>query len=68
LMRNLFRLPLLAITLATFVPSTQARAIVQKGDTVVVQMSGEISPPLYLFLRRAIKSAEAAGAGAMSSR
>lgn len=64
-MRNLFRLPLLAIALATFVPSTQARAIVQKGDTVVVQMSGEISPPLYLFLRRAIKSAEAAGAGAL---
>jgi len=64
-MRNLFRLPLLAIVLATFVPSTHAREIVQKGDTVLVQMSGEISPPLYLFLRRAIKSAEAAGAGAI---
>src|SRR6476646_910391 len=64
-MRNLFRLSLFALALAAFVPTTHAREVVRKGDTVVVALSGEISPPLYLFLRRAIKSAEAAGAGAI---
>ena len=64
-MRNLFRLSLLGLALAAFVPATHAREIVRQGDTVVVALSGEISPPLYLFLRRAIKAAEAAGAGAL---
>jgi len=64
-MRILFRLLLLFIGLTALVPATHAREVVHKGDTVVVELSGEISPPLYLFLRRAIKAAEAAGAGAI---
>src|SRR5690349_12562352 len=63
-MRNLFRL-LLVLGLAAVVPATHAREVVRKGDTVVVALSGEISPPLHLFLRRAIKAAENAGAGAV---
>src|SRR5438477_10478729 len=64
-MRNLFRFSLFVLALAAFVPVTHAREVVRKGDTVVVALSGEISQPLYLFLRRAIKAAEAAGAGAL---
>ena len=64
-MRILFRLLLLLLGLTALVPATYAREVVHKGDTVVVELSGEISPPLYLFLRRAIKAAEAAGAGAI---
>jgi membrane-bound serine protease (ClpP class) len=64
-MRNLFRLSLLLLGLTALVPATHGREVVQKGDTVVVELSGEISPPIYLFLRRAIKAAEAAGAGAI---
>src|SRR4051812_6250012 len=64
-MRNLFRLSLFALALAAFAPATQAREVVQKGDTVVVQLDGEISPPLFLFLRRAVKAAETAGASAV---
>jgi membrane-bound serine protease (ClpP class) len=64
-MRNLFRLSLLVLGLTALVPATHARDVVRKGDTVVVELSGEISPPLYLFLRRAIKAAETAGASAI---
>ena len=64
-MRNLFRLLLLFLGLPAFVQPMGAREIVHKGDTVVIALSGEISPPLHLFLRRAIKAAEAAGAGAI---
>ncbi|MEY2585845.1 MAG: hypothetical protein QOD80_1871 [Verrucomicrobiota bacterium] len=64
-MRNLFRLPLLLLGLALLTSQAEGRQVVRKGDTVVVDLSGEVSPPLYLFLRRAIKAAEAAGAGAI---
>ena len=64
-MRNLFRLSLLVFGLTVLLPTTDAREVLRKGDTVVVELSGEISPPLYLFLRRAIKAAETAGAGAI---
>jgi membrane-bound serine protease (ClpP class) len=64
-MRNLFRLSLLVLAFAVLAPSGGAREVVRKGDTVVVPLNGEISPPLYLFLRRAIKAAENAGAGAI---
>ena len=43
----------------------QPRNAIQKGDTVVVPLQGEISPSLFLFLRRAQKTAENAGAGAI---
>src|SRR3954465_2398331 len=64
-MRNLFRLLLLGLLLGIAADRAAARDVLQKGDTVVIELSGEISPPLYLFLRRAIKAAEAAGAGAL---
>src|SRR6476469_1998897 len=65
-MRILFRLLLLLLGLAALTATTtQAREVVRKGDTVVVALSGEISPPLHLFLRRAVKAAENAGAGAL---
>jgi membrane-bound serine protease (ClpP class) len=64
-MRILFRLLPLLLGLAAIAPAAHARDVVRKGDTVVVELSGEISPPLHLFLRRAIKAAENAGAGAI---
>lgn len=64
-MRILFRLSLLFLGLAVIAPAAHAREVVRKGDTVVVELSGEISPPMHLFLRRAIKAAENAGAGAI---
>ena len=64
-MRILFRLSLLVLGLAAVVPATDAREVVRKGDTVVVELSGEVSPPLHLFLRRAVKAAENAGASAL---
>ena len=64
-MRILFRLLPLFLGLAAIAPAAHAREIVRKGDTVVIALSGEISPPLHLYLRRAIKAAENAGAGAI---
>ena len=56
-----------AITIALFAShgSAEGRDAVHKGDLVVVPIRGEISKPLLLFLRRAIKSAEANGAEAI---
>ncbi|CAN5728861.1 NfeD family protein [soil metagenome] len=56
---------LLALFLGSFAPSAQARVEIEKGDVVVVPIRGEVSPPMFLFLRRVQKSAEAAGASAM---
>jgi membrane-bound serine protease (ClpP class) len=39
--------------------------VIHKGDTVVVPLRGDVSPPLLLFLRRAVKAAESAGASAI---
>lgn len=38
---------------------------ISKGDIVVVPLEGEVSPPMFLFLRRALKSAESSGASAI---
>src|SRR2546430_15717202 len=46
-------------------PVVQAREIIRKGDTVIIPLRGEVSPALYLFLRRGIKLAESAGASAI---
>src|ERR1700692_260617 len=43
----------------------QAREVIHKGDVVVAPISGEISPSLLAFLRRALKTAEASGASAI---
>lgn len=64
-MRKLFRLVLLFLGLAAFTAPSQARDVVRKGDTVVIALDGEISPAMHLFLRRAVKTAESAGAGAI---
>jgi membrane-bound serine protease (ClpP class) len=64
-MRILFRLLLSVIGLAALGAPLQAREVVRKGDTVVVKLDGEVSPPMHLFLRRVVKAAENAGAGAL---
>src|SRR5437868_10475931 len=46
-------------------PVVQAREIIRKGDTVIIPLRGEVSPALYLFLRRGIKLAESAEASAI---
>src|SRR5256884_3035759 len=43
----------------------QAREVLHKGDVVVAPISGEISPSLLAFLRRALKAAETSGASAI---
>jgi membrane-bound serine protease (ClpP class) len=41
------------------------REQIRKGDVVVVPVQGEISPPLFAFLRRVEKTAEKEGASAL---
>lgn len=41
------------------------REDLNKGDTVIVPLQGEISPSLVTFLRRAVKTAESADAAAL---
>src|SRR2546428_8963914 len=43
----------------------QAREVIHKGDVVVAPISGESSPSLLAFLRRALKTAETSGASAI---
>lgn len=64
-MRRLFRLSLFVLALAAFALPAGAREIVRKGDTVVIPLNGEVAPAMHLFLRRAVKAAENAGAGAI---
>src|SRR3954447_25720212 len=64
-MRNLFGLLLLGVLVAIATDRAGAREVIRKGDTVVIPLNGEISPPMHLFLRRAVKAAESAGAGAL---
>jgi membrane-bound serine protease (ClpP class) len=49
---------------AQFSPS-EAREVIHRGDVVVVPLQGEISPSLFMFLRRAEKTAESNGASAI---
>jgi membrane-bound serine protease (ClpP class) len=64
-MRRLFRPLLLLLALAALAQPARAREMVRKGDTVIVALNGEVAPAMHLFLRRAIKAAENAGAGAI---
>jgi membrane-bound serine protease (ClpP class) len=64
-MRRLFRPLLSVLALAALAQPASAREMVRKGDTVVVALNGEVAPAMHLFLRRAIKAAENAGAGAI---
>jgi membrane-bound serine protease (ClpP class) len=64
-MRKINQLFLVLLSLALLPASLGAREVVRKGDTVVIPLNGEIAPPTLLFLRRAVKAAESAGAGAI---
>ncbi|MCA1659025.1 MAG: hypothetical protein LC642_00565 [Verrucomicrobiaceae bacterium] len=64
-MRKLIQLLLLLLGPTVLSGPLEAREVVHKGDTVVIPLNGEIAPPTFLFLRRAVKAAEAAGAGAI---
>ena len=64
-MKILLRYVFVAISLAAILRPAEAREVIHKGDTVVVPLRGDISPPLLLFLRRAVKTSESAGAGAI---
>ncbi|HEY1771268.1 MAG TPA: hypothetical protein VGG02_13535 [Chthoniobacterales bacterium] len=52
-------------TLCFSLGAAQAREVVRRGDVVVVPLHGEISASLVLFIRRAEKTAETAGASAL---
>src|SRR6266513_2495053 len=56
---------LLLIAVLSALEMGQAREVLHKGDVVVAPISGEISPSLLAFLRRAEKTAETSGASAI---
>src|SRR5882762_6172747 len=62
-MKKLSMLVLIAVLSA--LEMGQAREVIHKGDVVVAPISGEISPSLLAFLRRALKTAETSGASAI---
>lgn len=59
-----FAFSILILSLA-LTPQTQARDEIRKGSVVVVPLEGEVSPPMFLFLRRILKAAESKGAAAL---
>ncbi|MBA2433243.1 MAG: serine protease [Chthoniobacterales bacterium] len=64
-MRRLKLFLLLLLFIGSAAPIASAREEIRKGDIVVVPIRGEVSPPMFLFLRRVQKAAETAGASAM---
>ncbi len=56
---------LIGSVIALAAPQAEARDEIHKGDVVVVPLQGEVSPPMFLFLRRVQKAAETAGASAI---
>ncbi len=56
---------LLALAFMCGVSPAQARDEIGKGDVVVVPLHGEVSEPMFVFLRRVQKAAEANGAAAL---
>ncbi|MEO5720212.1 MAG: NfeD family protein [Chthoniobacterales bacterium] len=65
-MRTFAHLLLLLACLAVAVPETHAaRQEIRKGSVVVVPLEGEVSPPMFLFLRRILKEAESKNAAAI---
>jgi membrane-bound serine protease (ClpP class) len=64
LIREILRIVALSLTLATG-KSAEARQEIHKGDVAVVPLRGEISPSLFMFLRRGVKAAENSGASAI---
>jgi len=64
-MRILLRYLLVTLGLFALVRPSEARDAIHAGDTVVIPLRGEVSQPLLLFIRRAVKAAESARAGAI---
>jgi membrane-bound serine protease (ClpP class) len=65
-MRKRFWLLSFAVCFAQSIAAAGAtKPALQSGDIAVVPLQGEISPSLATFLRRALKAAETAGAGAL---
>src|SRR3977135_3152882 len=64
-MRIFLRFIFVVLSLVAIPAPRDPRELIHKSDTVVVPLNGDISPPLLLFLRRAVKAAESAGAGAI---
>jgi membrane-bound serine protease (ClpP class) len=62
---KLFPFAVCFLALSFLAPVAQARDEIHKGDVVVVPLQGEVSPPMFLFLRRVQKAAESAGASAI---
>ncbi|MGI8820838.1 MAG: NfeD family protein [Chthoniobacterales bacterium] len=64
-MKVFLSLLLTGVCLAVFVCPAGAREEIHQGDVVVVPLDGEVAPSMFLFLRRAQKAAESAGASAI---
>lgn len=64
-MRLFISLLLIGLLLATGSAEAAPREEIGKGDIVVVPVEGEVSRPMFYFLRRVRKAAEAAGASAI---
>ena len=64
-MKKFPRLFLFLFLSLVFALPVQAREEIHKGDVVVVPLQGEVSPSMFLFLRRVQKTAESAGASAI---
>ena len=58
-------LSILAASLLVTPAAHARREVIHKGDIVAVPMQGEIAPSLAAFVRRAVKTAETAGASAI---
>ena len=56
---------LVAVAMLIAAEGADARDVIHKGDVVVIEMHGEVSPSLYMFIRRAEKAAEMSGASAV---
>jgi len=61
----LVRLIIALSLIGTIAPATAREEKIGKGDVVIVPLDGEVSPPMFLFLRRAQKAAESGGASAI---
>ena len=55
----------LFLLLSIALPALGAEAKIEKGNVVVVPLEGEVSPSMFLFLRRVLKAAESDGASAI---
>ncbi len=64
-MKKLFRFSLLLLLVCFSLGEVEARDVVRRGDVVVVPLRGEITSSLAVFLRRAEKTSESAGAVAI---